>query len=60
MGPYVILRGLADGLIKESELSHPRVTSSEPEQLSLLSDVSAPLLELCPSDATFLAAFCTS
>lgn len=48
MGPYVILRGLADGLIKESQLSHPPVTATEPEQLSLLSDVSAPPIELTP------------
>ncbi len=48
MGPYVILRGLADGLIKESQLSHPPVTSNEPEQLSLLSDISGPPLELEP------------
>ncbi len=48
MGPYVILRGLADQLIKESQLSHPAVTSTEPEQLSLLSDVSAPPLILEP------------
>lgn len=46
MGPYVILRGLADGLIKESQLSHPPVTSVEPEQLSLLSHVSGPPIEL--------------
>ena len=45
MEPYVILRGLADGLIKEPELSRPSVTATEPEQLSLLSDVSAPPLE---------------
>ena len=37
MGPYVILRGLADGLIEEEQLSHPSETSTEPEQLSLLS-----------------------
>jgi hypothetical protein len=36
MEPYVILRGLADGLISESQLSRPSVTSTEPEQLSLL------------------------
>jgi hypothetical protein len=46
MGPYVILRGLADGLIQESQLNRP--SSSEPEQLSLLSNVSAPPLELSP------------
>jgi Cdc6-like AAA superfamily ATPase len=37
MEPYVILRGLADGLIKEEQLTRPSATSSEPEQLSLLS-----------------------
>ena len=37
MEPYVILRGLADGLINEPQLSHPPTTSTEPEQLSLLS-----------------------
>jgi hypothetical protein len=45
MGPYVILRGLADGLIKESQLSHPPVTSSEPEQLSLQSTYQEPPIE---------------
>ncbi|MGD0292714.1 MAG: AAA family ATPase [Terracidiphilus sp.] len=38
MEPYVILRGLADGLITDSQLNHPAVTSNKPEQLSLLSD----------------------
>ncbi len=46
MGPYVILRGLADKLIMESQLSHPPETSTEPEQLSLLSSVAGPALEL--------------
>ena len=41
MGPYVILRGLSDGLITEPQLSHPPETSSEPEQLSLLFGASA-------------------
>lgn len=36
MEPYVILRGLADGLIQESQLSRPLVTSTEHTQLSLL------------------------
>lgn len=45
MGPYVTLRGLADGLIKESQLNHPPASSTEPEQLSLLYDASAPPLE---------------
>jgi hypothetical protein len=48
MGPYVILRGLADKLIVESQLSHPPETSTEPEQLSLLSASSAPPLEIGP------------
>jgi len=48
MAPYVILRGLADGLIKEHQLSRPSASSTVPEQLSLLSDVSAPLLEPLP------------
>lgn len=37
MEPYVILRGLADGLISEDQLTRPSATSSEPEQLLLLS-----------------------
>jgi hypothetical protein len=37
MEPYVILRGLADALITESQLNHPPATSTEPVQLSLLS-----------------------
>ncbi len=48
MGPYVILRGLTDGLIREEQLSHPPETSSVPEQLSLLSDDAVPPLELEP------------
>ena len=35
MEPYVVLRGLADGLIAENQLSRPAATSTEPEQLSL-------------------------
>lgn len=42
MAPYVILRGLADGLIQEPQLSHPPETSTLPEQLLLLSDASPP------------------
>ena len=42
MGPYVVLRGLADGLIAEGQLSHPSETSTEPEQLSLLPSPSSP------------------
>jgi Cdc6-like AAA superfamily ATPase len=48
MGPYVILRGLADGLIKESQLSHPSTSSTEPEQLSLLGNAIVPPLVLEP------------
>jgi hypothetical protein len=48
MGPYVILRGLADKLIVESQLSHPPETSTEPEQLSLLFASAAPALEIGP------------
>lgn len=36
MEPFVILRGLADNLISEDQLSRPSASSSEPEQLSLL------------------------
>jgi hypothetical protein len=46
MEPYVTLRGLADGLITESQLSHPSALSTEPEQLSLLFDASAPPSEI--------------
>jgi Cdc6-like AAA superfamily ATPase len=46
LGPFVILKGLADGLIAESQLNRPSSTSSAPEQLSLLSGVSAQQLEL--------------
>lgn len=46
MEPYIILRGLADGLIKEPQLSRPSISSSEPEQLSLLSPSSAQAIEL--------------
>jgi hypothetical protein len=46
MGPYVILRGLAEGLIKEEQLSHPSMTSSAPEQLSLLSPSSDSRIEI--------------
>jgi|ERR1035437_1453018 nucleoside-triphosphatase THEP1 len=45
MEPYVILRGLADGMISESQLSRPSVTSTEPEQLSLLFPSAALVLE---------------
>jgi Cdc6-like AAA superfamily ATPase len=46
MAPFVILRGLADELIKETQLSRPPATSNELGQLSLLSGVSAPPIEL--------------
>jgi hypothetical protein len=46
MEPYVTLRGLADGLIKDSQLNHPSALSSVPEQLSLQSDATAPPLEI--------------
>lgn len=36
MEPFIVLRGLADNLINENQLSRPSATSSEPEQLSLL------------------------
>jgi len=39
MEPYVILRGLADRLITETQLTHPSANSNEPEQLSLLGTV---------------------
>jgi Cdc6-like AAA superfamily ATPase len=42
MEPFILLRGLADGLIRENQLTRPSATSSEPEQLSLLSFFSAP------------------
>jgi len=35
--PYIVLRGLADGLIKEAQLSRPSPSSTVPVQLSLLS-----------------------
>jgi hypothetical protein len=46
MGPYVILRGLADGLIVEEQLSCPPVDATVPEQLSLLPPSSVPAIEL--------------
>lgn len=46
MEPYVILRGLADGLISESQLSHPSGTSTEPAQLSLLLTSAVPPIEI--------------
>jgi Cdc6-like AAA superfamily ATPase len=46
MEPYIILRGLADGMINEEQLSRPSATSTVPEQLSLLSPSVGPLTEL--------------
>ena len=46
MEPYVVLRGLADGLISERQLSRPSETSIVPEQLSLLSASPGPPLEI--------------
>lgn len=46
METYVVLRGLADGMIGDNQLSHPSDSSSEPEQLSLLSGVVAPPIEI--------------
>lgn len=46
MGPYIILRGLADGLIMDHQLSRPSASSNEPEQLSLLSFASDPPIEI--------------
>ena len=46
MEPYIVLRGLADGLISEGQLSRPSVNASAPEQLSLLSPSSVPWLEI--------------
>jgi histone H3/H4 len=45
LGPYVILKGLADGLIHESQLSRPSATSTVPEQLSLQYPSSAPTID---------------
>jgi hypothetical protein len=47
MEPYVILRGLSDGLISEATLSRPsKNPSNEPGQLSLLSSYVGPEIEL--------------
>jgi Cdc6-like AAA superfamily ATPase len=46
MEPYVVLRGLADGLIKEAQLSRPSQTSTVPEQLSLLSSSAGQEIDL--------------
>lgn len=48
MGPYVILRGLADGLINDQQLNHPSASATVPEQLLLLSDVFDPPSESLP------------
>ena len=46
MEPYAILRGLADGLISEAQLSHPSESANVPEQLLLLPPASEPPIEL--------------
>ncbi len=47
MEPYVILRGLSEGLISESQLSRPsKGASIEPGQLSLLSSYEGPPIEI--------------
>lgn len=46
MEPYVVLRGLADGLIAEDQLSRPSASSTEPEQLSLLLPSAVPPIEI--------------
>lgn len=46
MEPYVVLRGLADGLITEAQLSRPSESSNVPEQLSLLSAAAGPGIEI--------------
>jgi Cdc6-like AAA superfamily ATPase len=46
MEPYVVLRGLADGLIAEAQLSRPSQNSSVPEQLSLLSPDAAQEIDI--------------
>lgn len=48
MAPYVILRGLADGLIREEQLNHPSSSATEPEQLSLLFPSAGPTLRFDP------------
>src|SRR5208282_2519078 len=46
MEPYVLLRGLSEGLISEAQLSRPsKRTSTEPGQLSLLSSYAGPPIE---------------
>ena len=45
MEPYVILRGLADGLIREDQLTHRSDSATEPVQLSLQYPSSALPLE---------------
>ncbi len=46
MEPYVILRGLADGLITEAQLTRPSQNPSGSAQLSLLPPAAAPSIEL--------------
>ena len=45
MEPFILLRGLADNLIRENQLTRPSASASEPEQLSLLSFFAAPELK---------------
>ena len=46
MEPYVVLRGLADELISEGQLSRPAVNANVPEQLALLSTSMVPMIEI--------------
>jgi hypothetical protein len=46
MDPYVVLKGLADGLIAENQLSRPSATSTEPEQLSLQLSSAVPPIKI--------------
>lgn len=46
MEPYVVLRGLADGLIAEAQLTHSPETSTGPVQLSLLSSFAEQPIEI--------------
>jgi hypothetical protein len=47
MEPYVVLRGLSEGIINEAQLSRPsKRTSNEPGQLSLLSSYEGPPIEI--------------
>jgi hypothetical protein len=46
MEPYVVLRGLADKIIEETQLSHSPETSTGPVQLSLLSSLADQPIEI--------------